>query len=66
VKLLLGEIMNKRYTVSETARILGVARQTVIYWMKRGWVKAKRDYRNWPVFTGADLKKLKKWREELK
>jgi DNA-binding transcriptional MerR regulator len=58
--------MQKRYTVSDTARILKVHRQTVIYWMEKGWVLPKRDYRNWPVFTEVDLKKIKKWRRTLK
>ena len=58
--------MDKRYTTSEAARILGVARQTIIYWMKKEWVQPKRDYRNWPVFTETDIRKIKKWRRVLK
>ena len=59
-------IMEKRYTVSDTARLLGVNRQTVIYWMKKGWVHPRRDYRNWPVFTKTDVKKIVTWRNALR
>jgi uncharacterized protein (DUF39 family) len=33
--------------------------------MKKGWIKPKRDYRNYPVFTNEDLKKVKKWMNTL-
>jgi len=55
----------KRYNVSQLAKELGVARQTVYYWIDKGWVKPKRDYRNYPVFTEADFKKIKKWMNTL-
>ena len=32
---------------------------------KKGWVKPKRDYRNYPVFTAEDIKKIEKWRQKL-
>ena len=32
----------------------------------KGWVKPKRDYRDFPIFLEADLKKLKKWKDTLK
>ena len=54
-----------RYNLTHTAKELGVTRQTLYYWIKKGWVKPKRDYRNYPVFTESDLKKIKKWRERL-
>jgi len=54
------------YNISEVARELGVHRHTVRYWIKKGWISPKRDYRNNPVFTPADLKAIKKWRSELK
>jgi excisionase family DNA binding protein len=56
----------KVYTLTETAKILGVHRLTIYHWLKRGWVKARRDYRNFPVFTEEDIKKIKKWRNTLK
>jgi len=36
----------KRYNMTQTARILGVHRETLYYWIKKGWLKPKRDYRN--------------------
>lgn len=56
----------KKYTMTETAKILGVHRQTMVSWVKKGWVTPKRDYKNWPVFTDTCIKKIKKWREELR
>ena len=56
----------KIYTVTETAKILGVSRQGIYHWFKKGWVKVKRDFRNLPVFTEKDIKKINKWRNTLK
>ena len=55
-----------RYNMREAARELGVTRQTLYYWFKKGWVKPKRDYRNFPVFTKDDLKNINKWRAKLR
>ena len=49
----------------EAAKQLSVTRQTIYYWIKKGWVKPKRDYRDFPVFTDADIRNLKKWKEKL-
>ncbi|MBU1727730.1 MerR family transcriptional regulator [Patescibacteria group bacterium] len=54
------------YNLTKLADKLGVPRQTVYYWIEKGWVKPKRDYRNYPVFTAADLKKIIKWKTTLK
>jgi len=56
----------RRYNITQAAKELGVARQTLYYWIKKGWVKPKRDYRNYPVFTKGDIKSIKEWRERLK
>lgn len=56
---------DKRYNMREAAKELGVTRQTLYYWFKKGWVKPKRDYRNFPVFTDGDIESIKKWREKL-
>lgn len=56
----------RAYTITETAKILGVHRQTIYHWLKKGWVKVKRDYRNLPVFTETDVKKINKWRNTLR
>jgi DNA-binding transcriptional MerR regulator len=49
----------------EAARELGVTRQTLYYWIKKEWIKPKRDYRNYPVFTKEDVEGIKQWREKL-
>ena len=56
----------KKYTMTEAAKMLGVHRQTMINWIRRGWVKPKRDYKNWPVFTDKSIKEIKEWRNTLK
>jgi len=56
----------KRYNMVEAAKQLGVTRQTIYYWFKKGWVNPKRDYRDFPVFTDADIRNLKKWKSQLK
>jgi DNA-binding NtrC family response regulator len=56
----------KRYNLSQTAKILDVPRQTLYYWIKKGWVKPKRDYRRYPVFTVFDIEKIIKWRNTIK
>ncbi|KAF0126310.1 MAG: hypothetical protein FD189_1046 [Elusimicrobia bacterium] len=56
----------KRYNMVEAAKELKVTRQTIYYWIKKGWVKPGRDYRNYPVFTEALLRKLKKWKETIR
>jgi DNA-binding transcriptional MerR regulator len=55
----------KLYNMSEAARELGVHRQTLVYWRKKGWVKVKKDYRDFPVFTQEDLERIKQWRSTI-
>ena len=57
--------MNKRYNITHAAKELGVTRQTLYNWSEKGWVKPKRDYRNYPVFTKDDIAAIKQWREKL-
>lgn len=56
----------ERYTVTDLAQELSVTRQTIYYWIKKGWVRPKRDYRNYPVFTKEDLSHIKKWHNSLR
>ena len=56
----------KRYNLSQAAKILNVPRQTLYYWMKKGWIKPWRDYRRYPVFTVFDIEKIIKWRNTIK
>ncbi|MFA5363167.1 MAG: MerR family transcriptional regulator [Candidatus Omnitrophota bacterium] len=56
----------KRYNMTQTARILGVHRETLYYWIKKSWLKPKRDYRNYPVFTVFDIESLIKWKNRIR
>jgi transcriptional regulator with PAS, ATPase and Fis domain len=56
----------KIYNMTQTAKVLGVHRETLYYWIKKGWVKPKRDYRNYPIFTVLDIENLIKWKKTLK
>ncbi len=56
----------KIYTVTKTAEKLGISRQSLHQWIKKGWVKPKYDYRNYPVFTADDIKKIQQWMGTLK
>ncbi|MCX5726866.1 MAG: MerR family transcriptional regulator [Candidatus Saganbacteria bacterium] len=58
--------MEKRYTLSEAAKELGLTRQGLYYWMKKGWVTPKRDYKGHPVFTDAYIRKIKAWKDGIK
>lgn len=58
--------MDKRYNLSQAAKELGLTRQGLYYWIGKGWVKPKRDYKGHPVFTKKDLEKIKKWKNSLK
>lgn len=50
----------------QTAQVLEVHRQTLYYWIRKGWVKPKRDYRRYPVFTVLDIEKLIEWKNMLR
>jgi DNA-binding transcriptional MerR regulator len=56
----------EKYNIVETANILKVHERTVRYWIKKGWITPKYDYRNYPVFTPSEIKKIKEWRNTLK
>jgi|GEM_PF-1646630 len=55
-----------QYNITDAARELGVTRQTIYYWIKKGWVSPKRDYRGYPVFTRGDIGGIKKWYNTLR
>ena len=54
------------YNIFRTAERLNVHERSVRYWIKKGWVKPKRDYRNYPVFTDSDIEKIREWRNKLR
>lgn len=56
----------KRYNLTQTAKVVGVHRETPYYWIKKGWIKPKRDYRNYPVFTVLDIESMMKWKNRIK
>ena len=56
----------KRYNMVEASKLLRVTRQTLYNWISRGWIKPGRDYKNFPVFTEADMRKIKKWKETIR
>lgn len=53
------------YNITELAEKLGVPRQTIYYWIKKGWVKPRRDYRDYPVFTEEDVNKIIEWKNQI-
>ena len=55
----------KRYNLTQAAKIFQMTRQGLYYWMKKGWVKARRDHRGYPVFTVFDIEQIMKWRDGL-
>ncbi len=59
-------LSSKNYNLTQAAHLLKVHRQTIYYWLKKGWVKSKRDYRNYPVFTVLDIEGIIKWRNSVK
>ena len=56
----------KIYNASQAAKELCITRQGLYYWIKKGWVKPRRDYKNYPVFTEEDIRKIKKWKNTLR
>ncbi len=52
----------KHYNLTEVSKILGVTRQGLYYWIRKGWVKVKRDGRSYPAFTVFDNKRIMSWR----
>lgn len=54
------------YNIFRTAERLGVHERSVRYWIKKGWIKPKHDYRNYPVFTDKDIEKIREWRNKLR
>jgi DNA-binding transcriptional MerR regulator len=57
---------NRKYNLTQVAHLLKVHRQTLYYWITKGWLKPKRDSRNYPVCTVLDIENLLKWRNSVK
>jgi len=56
----------KTYNKVQLANELHVHYQTINYWIKKGWVKPMRDFKNYPVFTEEDLSRIIKWKNTLR
>lgn len=57
---------NDKITITEAARRLGIVPKTIIRWEQAGKIrKAKRDWRNWRVYTSDDLESMKEFYETL-
>ena len=58
---------NNKITITEAARKLGIVPKTIIRWEQSGKIrKAKRDWRNWRVYTSDDIDKMKEFYETLR
>ena len=55
----------KRYNMVQVAKILGVSRGTLYYWIKNGWIKPKRDHRAYPVFTTRNIENMIIWKSRI-
>jgi len=59
-------MQKKVYNIPQAAKILGVHEMTIRYWIKKKWISVQYDYRNYPVFTDEDIKKIEAWRSTLR
>jgi len=59
-------MQKKIHNIPETAKILGVHEMTIRYWIKKKWISVQYDYRNYPVFTDEDIKRIEQWRNTLR
>ncbi len=57
---------SRNYNLTQAAHLLKVHRQTLYYWLKKGWLKPKRGYRDYPVFTVLDIERIIQWRNLIK
>jgi len=56
----------KIYNMTELAEKLKVTRQAIYKWIEKGWVRPRRDYRNYPVFTEEDVDNIIGWKNTIK
>jgi len=66
VNLLVMIKEQKLYNATELAEKLGITRQALYQWIEKGWVKPRRDYRDFPVFTEEDVDNIIKWKNTIK
>jgi len=54
------------YNASEAGKLLGVGRATLYRWIKKGWVDdVSRDYKGDRIFTAADVKRIRAWKDMI-
>ncbi|MCD6228576.1 MAG: hypothetical protein DRP68_06370 [Candidatus Omnitrophota bacterium] len=57
---------DKKLTITQVAKKVGVVPKTIIRWEKAGKIRrAKRDWRGWRVYTQKELEELKNFRNSL-
>lgn len=56
--------MEKRLTITEVAKTVGVTPRTIMRWEKAGKIKKqKRDWRGWRFYSSADLEEIRQFVE---
>jgi len=56
----------KRHTITEAAKKIGVAPKTIVRWEQTGKViKASRDWRGWRVYSPNEVEQLKSYVDSL-
>lgn len=60
------EVVETRYNLKQTATRLNVPYVTLRFWIKKGWISPKLDYRNKPVFTEDGIEQIRQWRNTLR
>ncbi len=59
-------MVDKRMTITEVAKLVGISSKTIARWEKVGKVnRPKRDWRGWRVYDEEDLLKIKQFREAI-
>ena len=54
------------YNMTELAGKLKVTLQAIYKWIKKGWIKPRRDYKDYPVFTEEDVRKIIDWKKTIR
>ena len=59
-----GQKMDKRLTITEVAKTVGVTPRTIMRWEKAGKIKKqKRDWRGWRFYSPEDLEEIRQFVE---
>jgi len=56
----------RRYTTKEAAQQVGVSKDTILSWLAKGRIpEPQRDWRNWRVWTDADIRRAIEWNSQM-